>query len=400
MRRGSRANHLVDQWAGIPLLNLLALGTRASRVGAVSPLQSLRRVGVMCSPALGDTLLFSGPLQDLRRHLETNSRTPSGERAEIVHICMRENLAAAELLPGSDRRLVIDLQRPDQSIARLRAEKLDLLIDFTPWQRVTALHTLLSGATLTAGFESAGQHRGAAYDLTVEHRKDCHELENYRALLGVVGVASHAAPAVAEVDAGDRAWQAQWTASLFGGSAEAVRAGEPWVVLHPWAAGTQSWRREWPLENWATLALRLTEQSPGRSFVVTSGPADRPGVVALVSELHRRGLRAAGFFGVHGLHSVVALLRRASLAVSVNTGIMHLAAILGTPTVGLSGPTSNLRWGPLGPNACGIGPVDGSGGYLHFGFEYPSATEDVMMKISVDQVLTAASGLIRLGRAA
>ena len=54
----------------------------------------------MCSPALGDTLLFSAALQDLRAAFP---------QAHITHVCMRQNLAAAEFIPGADRRLLIDL---------------------------------------------------------------------------------------------------------------------------------------------------------------------------------------------------------------------------------------------------------------------------------------------------
>ena len=51
------------------------------------------------------------------------------------------------------------------------------------------------------------------------------------------------------------------------------------------------------------------------------------------------------------LEKTAALLRRCDLLVSNDTGIMHLAAAMGTPTVGLFGPTSPRCWAPIGSRA-------------------------------------------------
>ena len=51
------------------------------------------------------------------------------------------------------------------------------------------------------------------------------------------------------------------------------------------------------------------------------------------------------------LAKTAALLRRCNLLVSNDTGIMHLAAAMGTPTVGLFGPNSPRYWAPIGARA-------------------------------------------------
>jgi len=50
--------------------------------------------------------------------------------------------------------------------------------------------------------------------------------------------------------------------------------------------------------------------------------------------------------GRDGLGEIARALMHAEVLVSVNTGIMHLGAILGVPTVSINGPTSSRRWGP------------------------------------------------------
>ena len=60
------------------------------------------------------------------------------------------------------------------------------------------------------------------------------------------------------------------------------------------------------------------------------------------------------------LHELAALLRRASLMVANDTGPLHLAAALGTPSLGLFGPTRAERNGPYGPHGRGLQSPDGT----------------------------------------
>jgi ADP-heptose:LPS heptosyltransferase len=94
--------------------------------------------------------------------------------------------------------------------------------------------------------------------------------------------------------------------------------------------------------------------------------------------------------GEFDLPALAAVLQGASAAVSVNTGVMHLAALLGVPLVSLHGPTSRLRWGPLGEHAVALAPPPGTDcEFLNLGFEYPARQIDCMHMIGLDQVLGA-----------
>jgi ADP-heptose:LPS heptosyltransferase len=369
MRRGSPANRLLDFWVGIPLLQGLAV-LRRRRMAPASVASRFSRIGVMCSPALGDTLLFSAVLQDVRTFFPA---------ARITHFCMKQNLAAAEILAGADRRVLLDLTRPWAAARAVRRERVELMLDFSAWQRLTAFLTLTSGAALTAGFETAGQHRGRAYDVRVTHRADQHELENFRDLVRALRIPATHPP---RVEAPAPALEP------FAGESDLV-------ALHPWASGALSALREWPQERWGRFASALARA--GTLFVITGGPGDRERTAALVERLRGAGLRAQGFVGPDGFVSLVNLIGRARLVASVNTGVMHLAAILGAPTLCLNGPTNGLRWGPVGPRVAQIAPADGSGGYLNLGFEFGGRTENVMEKIPVEQAVAAAEGLMSDG---
>ena len=363
MQRGSRTNRLLDYYVGIPLLNLLAT-FRPKRPLPEGPI----RIGVLCSPALGDTLLFSAVLLDLRAHYP---------EAHITHFCMKQNLAAAEIIFGADERLPIDLTNPKAAIGLLRAESLDALFDFSSWQRLTAFFALLSGARFTAGFRSPGQIRGRGYDVAVLHRRDQHELENFRDVLRALAIPATHEPAV----------------SLPEPATPPLPGEDDLVALHLWASGNRSHLREWPQTNWLALAAQIAR--PGTLFVVTGAPSDQPRMQPFVAALQKQGLRATAYTSPDGFVSLAQVLRRARLLVSVNTGVMHLAAILGTPTLSLNGPTAGHRWGPWGPRVANVAPLDGSGGFLHLGFEFDGQPEDTMQRITVAQAVEAAQNLLQ-----
>jgi len=172
---------------------------------------------------------------------------------------------------------------------------------------------------------------------------------------------------------------------------DVVSRGVEVVIFHPWASGARSWLREWPDERWAGLARAL--MAPGRVFLLTGSPADEGRCQSLCEMIAAEGIPVQILIGRKGIGEVAAVLKHARMLVSVNTGIMHLGAILGTPTISINGPTSAHRWGPVGPRVANVCPPDGSGGFLDLGFEYRGRLTDVMSKISVADVIFAVNQL-------
>ncbi len=101
-------------------------------------------------------------------------------------------------------------------------------------------------------------------------------------------------------------------------------------------------------------------------------------------------MRVQSIAGEMSLGGLAAVLRGAAAVVAVNTGVMHLAALLDAPVVGLHGPTSRRRWGPLGERSIALAPRDAGGcEFLNLGFEYPDRVVDCMERITVDDVFAA-----------
>jgi ADP-heptose:LPS heptosyltransferase len=361
MRRGKKVNRLMDFWLGIPLLNIMSTAMVAGRRRPWP--ERVTKIGVLCSPALGDTLLFSAALQDIRAHFS--------DAVQIIHFCMPQNIAAAELIPGADSRVLLNLTKIGKTIKQLRSEQLDVLLDFSSWQRLTAFYSLTAGARFTAGFRTKGQHRGRGYDLAVVHRSDQHEVCNFKALLEGVGISTQAAPCV----------------RLPALTEEPLPNAQDIVVLHLWASGDRHWLREWPEDRWIELAARLAK--PDTTFVITGSTGDQVRMQQFLLLMAKANLSAVPFVGRDGFVSLSHLLKRARMVVSVNTGVMHLAAILGTPTISINGPNRNGRWGPVGPRAIGVEAPGQGCGYLHLGFDFDGNPTDCMERTTVDMVVAA-----------
>ena len=119
-----------------------------------------------------------------------------------------------------------------------------------------------------------------------------------------------------------------------------AETGRPLAVLHP---GARWPSKLWPLASWARLAEWFHAQ--GFQVAVTGSAADQELAAGLVRQSQAPLLILAGYTS---LAQLAGLLRKARLAVTTDTGAMHLAAALETPVTALFGPTAPWRTGPFG----------------------------------------------------
>lgn len=115
------------------------------------------------------------------------------------------------------------------------------------------------------------------------------------------------------------------------------------VALHP---GSGSPAKCWPAERFAEVA-RLANDA-GYQPLLLAGEADAPALAATRVALASRDVSVASAQGLP-LEVVAALMARCAGYVGSDSGLAHLAGMLGTPTVAVFGPTDPARWSPLGP---------------------------------------------------
>jgi ADP-heptose:LPS heptosyltransferase len=214
-----------------------------------------------------------------------------------------------------------------------------LVIDKQPWNR----HWLnLWRRTVPRWWDIAVDLRGSAITCTIpagrrhvmgKRHPGLHRVEELGALIG-----AHTPPA-------PRLWLA---AAVRARAAELLPPGPPVLAVAPAA----NWMgKTWPAERFAELVGRLTAADG-----ILSGA--RIAVLAAPHEVFqaRPVLQAAGDRGIDlvaggDLLTAAACLERADFFVGNDSGLMHLAAAAGTPTLGLFGPSPEARYRPWGPKA-------------------------------------------------
>ena len=140
-----------------------------------------------------------------------------------------------------------------------------------------------------------------------------------------------------------------WTTEVHRRQAAALMPGERWLALGP----TANWGgKQWPAERFAELARRLTASGTplaGARVVVLGGVGEQAAAAPLLASLP-----ALDLVGRIDLLTVHACLARAALYVGNDSGLMHIAAAAGTPTLGLFGPSREEHYAPWGPRTATV----------------------------------------------
>lgn len=131
----------------------------------------------------------------------------------------------------------------------------------------------------------------------------------------------------------------------------AARLRENYFVLCPGASyGTA---KCWLPENYAETALKLRKETGADCYLV-GGKSDAAVCRDVAEKIGGRDEGAASWChdlsGQTTLFELAALLEKATLLITNDTGTMHLGAVVKTPVVAIFGPTNWLRTAPIGSN--------------------------------------------------
>ena len=118
-----------------------------------------------------------------------------------------------------------------------------------------------------------------------------------------------------------------------------VNGGEDFVLVAPGAADR---KKRWGEEGYAELIRQLVEKRVCL-VVVVGDQRDRPAVDRILKNIHGR---IVNLCGLTTLPELIGVIRRAGLAVTNDSGIMHLVSYFDVPTVALFGPTDPFFYGP------------------------------------------------------
>jgi ADP-heptose:LPS heptosyltransferase len=290
------------------------------------------RILFITSNRLGDAVLSTGLLDHLiRTHPDAHITVACGPVAEGVFARM----------PNRERTIVLDKRR-----YRLHWPGLWFATVTTPWDLVVDI-------------------RGSAFAWMVPTRRRAVMRRSAGHKIAQLATVLRLAPPPLPV---------VWTAPQDQARAAALLpADRPIVALAP----TANWPPKiWPAERFAALFRALRDGPlPGAVPVIFAGPGDleRETAAPLLHELPD----AIDLTGLLSIPEAASCLARAALFVGNDSGLMHVAAAAGAPTLGLFGPTNPAEYAPSGRRAMST-----------------SAATRQMQDLTVAQALAAATTLL------
>lgn len=281
-------------------------GRRAAlgKAGAAPSKAGVARILFITSNRIGDAVLSTAALE------HALALFPG---AGVIVACGPLPAVLFRSTPGLERIEQIDKRegRWTDLWRRLRRERFDLAID-------------LRGSLVTLGLNARKR---------IIHRKTPANRHKLAELAELLGLNAPPAPKL-HIDA-----KAEAAAVAVVGNATGVLALGP---------GANFIGKRWPPERFAELARRL---SGGAPVLLLGAPDDAPICGEIAAALYAAGLAVIDAAGKLDLLAAAAALRRARLFVGNDSGLMHIAATVGAPTVGLFGPSDERVYGPWGPRA-------------------------------------------------
>ncbi|MGI8424581.1 MAG: glycosyltransferase family 9 protein [Chloroflexota bacterium] len=338
------------------LVRTLLVGTAGRALGELFPRRTapdwtrVRKLLVIKPAAHGDIIFASAAIAALKQGYP---------HAELTLAVSKWFTELAGGVPGVDR--VLDLGSfgtPGRygplhvwrAARRLRAERFDLAVVLDRSPKV-AVAPWLAGIRDRAGIDSGG--RGFALTVRVPWDRPVHEVELMLDVVRALGIEPHLprlayAPSEEHQRYADRLLQ-EWD----------LTGAAPVVVVHPGGASNPGMvmpSKRWPVLRFAELADRLVEAVGARVVVVGHG-ADAP-----VARQMRLSMKhpSVDLVGQTIIGQLAGLLQRADLYIGNDSLPLHLAVAVGTPVVGIFGPTNPAINGPyraegaalVAPTAC------------------------------------------------
>ena len=313
----------------------LALTGKLLGPGRVGP-TVWRKILILRPDHLGDLLFLTPALRSLRNAFPT---------AEIVGLVGPWGRPVLERNSSLDRLLPWDFpwfdRKPKQSplapyrslvgLARtLRREQFDVAIHFRSDFWWGAVATRLAGIPTRIGYDAPISRPFLTHSIPV--RPQLHAAnQNLTLVQAVVGEGQHAGLEFPLTDP-----ERQRARTLLGQDGWTGR----WLALQ---VGAGAAVKLWPLERLASVGRVLRDEF-GLAVVVVGGPTEVEAVRFVCDQVGG----ALGLAGTTTLGELGAVLERCDVAIGPDSGPLHLAVAVGTPTVHLYGPADSRRFGPFG----------------------------------------------------
>lgn len=249
----------------------------------------------------------------------------------------------------------------------------DVVIDTEQWHRLSAVVARLVKAPMKIGF--CTNERRRMFTHCIGYDMGIYEPYNFASLLNPLGVDRHLDSGTLMLPEVSISKADQLLQPL---------CSEPFVVIFPGSSVPEKCLGK---ERFSIVAKQLGEG--GYKVVVVGGGGDRDAGECIA------GTTGLNLAGKTTLPETAAVIARSRLVICGDSGVLHIAAGLGVPTVSLFGPSSEVKWAPRGDNHVVLNRHLPCSPCSRFGTIPPcSINVRCMKEITPDEVLEAARRLL------
>lgn len=326
----------IDRWGGLFLCTLLTpLGYLLPRGKAVN---LPRKILVIKFWGMGSTIMVGYLLRALKKEYPFS---------ELTYLTLESNREIASMLGYADKIESLNLSKGFVGIffniinmlISVFSNKYDVVIDLEYLTRFTALVTLATWAPVRVGFYARGFWRGNFHNRKAPFNPYWHTRDNFLNLAKAarLNVKSESFYRLIPPD------HAREKVDIL--LKENGINGE-YIIINP-NAGATSLERRWHPEKFASLINKIAEELTIPCILI--GNKDEIDICNLIAEKNKNN-KVVNFAGKTDVAMLSALLEKAKVVVTNDSGPLHLATHVGAKVVGLYGPETPVLWGPITKN--------------------------------------------------
>ncbi|MBF0494754.1 MAG: glycosyltransferase family 9 protein [Candidatus Omnitrophica bacterium] len=267
---------------------------------------------------IGDAVLLIPAINDLAK---------SFPKAKIFILCEKRNVEIFKLLNSITGIYVFD---SGLDILKVLQNNYDVVIDTEQWHNLSAFVAYTAKSPVKIGF--ATNNRGKLFNIKIDYSHDDYEVYSFLNLINPLTAKDHTFRK-------DTPFLLSEIKLPYFIKYQIKNKSKGIVSIFPGATVNE---RRWDINNFADVAKDL--QASGYTVVLLGGAQDK----SRAARIHNAAPGAIIAAARTSLEETAGIIKHSKLLITADSGLMHMAYALGTPTISLFGAGIEKKWAPIG----------------------------------------------------